>query len=183
MRIRLMVEEANLFSEESLIPHFTGSDAVLSCIGSYLGFANFFKVTLYSETGRPIISAMQKACVQRFVCITSWCTKYNRNDPGPFVMEWIVFPLFRAILKDMARLEDILLSEDSSDINFTIVRPPQLTNSPSKGQEILVEERQFVKGGCRSTPRVDVAKFMLSALSTDKYDRKAVAIDCAKLRG
>ncbi|XP_077977400.1 flavin reductase (NADPH)-like [Glandiceps talaboti] len=170
----LQVVEGNIFSDETLVPHLAGVDAVLSCLGG----TTLWKPTLYSESIRPIVSAMRQAEVKRLVCITSWCTTTIRGDRGPFIMEWFYKPfILRYLLVDMRKMEQFLMSEECHDINFTIVRPPELLKSPSKGQEILAEIRQFVKGGRMKIPREDVAKFMLSTLSTDKYDRAGVAID------
>uniref|UniRef100_A0ABM0MUG3 Flavin reductase (NADPH)-like n=1 Tax=Saccoglossus kowalevskii TaxID=10224 RepID=A0ABM0MUG3_SACKO len=66
----LQVVESDIYSSESLAEHFSGVDAVISCLGS----PGLWKTTLYSESIKSIVSAMRKASVTRFVCITSWCT-------------------------------------------------------------------------------------------------------------
>ncbi|XP_002732603.1 flavin reductase (NADPH)-like [Saccoglossus kowalevskii] len=174
---RLQVVEGDIFSEESLTSLFAGADAVLSC----LGVAHTRKTTIYSDSGKAIVSAMRKAGVSRFVCITSWCTTYDRNDPGPWAWEWIYKPfIIGKTLADMRVMEEFLLSSECNDIDYTIVRPPELLKTSSQGKDILEEERLFVRGGKGGISRDDVAKFMLLTLTTERYNRKAIAIDSAK---
>jgi uncharacterized protein YbjT (DUF2867 family) len=60
---------------------------------------------------------------------------------------------------DLARMEDILRD---SGLDWTVLRPPQLTGKPLTGRYRTAYERN-VRGG-RSVPRADVAHFMLVAL-------------------
>ncbi|XP_077863573.1 flavin reductase (NADPH)-like [Saccoglossus kowalevskii] len=183
----LQIVTADIFSEESMVPHFTGSDAVVSCLASL----TLSKSTFFLDSCKIILSAMRKAGVSRFMPMSSWCTTYNRNDPGPWFIEWIIKPLFiRNPLASLEEMEKYLMSEECLDINYTIIRPPQRCEASTKdrhvtgdlcySQKILVEERQFTQGGYGKMGREDVAKFMLSALKTDEYHRKGIAIDVAK---
>ena len=63
--------------------------------------------------------------LERVLCITSWCTE---NTPGnPKLFEWFLKPLFlNGFLIDMAAMERLLIN---SSLNYTIVRPPELTSS------------------------------------------------------
>ncbi len=55
-----------------------------------------------------------------------------------------------------------------------------MTDKNDSGKKILAEEGQYVKdntmGISMGMPRADVAKFMLSCVSEDKWRRKCVAI-------
>ena len=68
--------------------------------------------------------------ITRLIAVTSWCTQ-----PGPnnrWYVEWIVKPFFiGAYLKDMAIMEKFLEQSNPEEINYTIVRPPQLKNGKS----------------------------------------------------
>ena len=68
----LQVEKADVCNSEELVPHMTGSDVVMSCLGYQITF--FTAQTFYSESCKAIIDAMRKAGVKRFIAITSWCT-------------------------------------------------------------------------------------------------------------
>lgn len=171
----LKAVEGSIFSVDSLVSHFTGCDAVMSCLGS----ETWRNVKFYSDSIKVIIEALNKAQVSRFVGMTSWGTsvRVKRGDRSPFMLEWVIKPTFlRSILKDMSRLEKCL--EDSHDINYTVVRPPILKDDPVTEGELKVEmDRQYVPGlGYPKINRADVARFMLESLNTDKYDKKMVAI-------
>ncbi|KAJ8026507.1 Flavin reductase (NADPH) [Holothuria leucospilota] len=169
----LKAVEGSIFSVDSLVSHFTGCDAVMSCLGS----ETWRHVKFYSDSIKVIIEALNKAQVSRFVVMTSWGTSTRGGDRSPFMLEWVIKPTFlRSILKDMSRLEKCL--EDSHDINYTVVRPPILKDDPVTKDEFKVEiDRQYVPGlGYPKINRADVARFMLDSLKTDTYDKKMVAI-------
>ncbi|KAJ8026506.1 Flavin reductase (NADPH) [Holothuria leucospilota] len=171
----LKAVEGSIFSVDSLVSHFTGCDAVMSCLGS----ETFRNVTLYSDSIKVIIEALNKAQVSRFVVMTSWgtSTRAKDGDRSPFLLEWVFKPiLLSSKLRDMSRLEKCL--EDSHDINYTVVRPPILRDDPVTEDEFKVEiDRQYVPGlGYPKINRADVARFMLDSLKTDTYDKKMVAI-------
>ena len=64
--------------------------------------------------------------VSRLVVLTSWCTKKGPGNPWYF--EWIIRPfLIGGILSDIAIMEDFIESANPAEMNYTIVRPPQLT--------------------------------------------------------
>ncbi|XP_038049260.1 uncharacterized protein LOC119722927 [Patiria miniata] len=111
--------------------------------------------------------------------MTSWFTNYSKSDGGPFFTEWIMKPLAHLfigrILSNMAVMENYLINE-CQDINFTIIRPSGLQDKPVSDKEYLTEELQYVTNGAGRISRADVARFMLNALDTSDYDKKAVAI-------
>ena len=64
--------------------------------------------------------------MSRFVVLTSWCTR--KCPESSWFFEWILRPfLLGGILSDIAIMEDFIQSVDSAELNYTIVRPPQLT--------------------------------------------------------
>ena len=63
---------ADIFSAESLAPHFPGCDSVISCLGTHTMFST---VTLYSESIQVITEAMKRADCKRLVVISSWWTR------------------------------------------------------------------------------------------------------------
>jgi uncharacterized protein YbjT (DUF2867 family) len=67
--------------------------------------------------------------------------------------------LFGKVYDDLARMEDILRD---SGLDWTILRPPQLTGKPLTGRLRTARGRN-VRGG-RSIPRADVAHYMLAVL-------------------
>ncbi|XP_067670496.1 flavin reductase (NADPH)-like [Haliotis asinina] len=171
---KLTVERVNIFKTADLANRLRGSTAVLSCLGARASLLSHQPCTLYSQSMKTIAAAMTAAGVHRFVCVDSWSTKYTPGSPK--VIEWFSRPLFLgSVLSDMAAMEDYA-RHHCSNINYTFVRAPGLSSGPSTGKRIKVTEGQYVKGVSLSMPRRDVVKFMLSAINTQEWDRKCVAI-------
>uniref|UniRef100_A0A0B7AQ05 NAD(P)-binding domain-containing protein n=1 Tax=Arion vulgaris TaxID=1028688 RepID=A0A0B7AQ05_9EUPU len=168
----LKVVKGNVFEASELTEHMKGCDAVLSTLGAQGGM--YTPCDVYTKSSEAVVTSMRSVGIKRFVALTAWGTK---DDPSlPFFWRWILKPLFlRNLVKDMELFEDTLLS-DCSDISYTIVRPPRLTDNPSTGSRILAHIGQLVPGAKNGISRQDVAKFMLQTLNTDEYDRKFVAI-------
>ncbi|CAG5125837.1 unnamed protein product [Candidula unifasciata] len=169
---KLKVIEGNILDTSVLKEHMQGCDAVLSALGGRGGITT--PCDIYTQSAKAVVSAMRDTGVKRFVAVTAWGTK---DDPGlPFFWRWVLKPSFlRNLVRDMELFEDFLLS-DCSDINYTIVRPPRLTNNPSTGARILTHIGQFVPGANNAICRQDVAKFMLQCLGTQEFDKQMVAI-------
>ncbi|XP_022089899.1 uncharacterized protein LOC110978883 isoform X2 [Acanthaster planci] len=173
--------QADVFSVDSLKSHFTGSEAVLSCLGRSVSYTRR-ESTFYCDTMKVITQAMREAGVRRLVCMTSWMTDYGLSEPGPFFTEWILKSFMRLtigrILDDMKQMERYLIDK-CQDINYTIVRPPGLTNGPLSGRPVECEVGQYVYSVSISRilmSRADVANFMLSTLKSFDFDQKTVAI-------
>jgi uncharacterized protein YbjT (DUF2867 family) len=145
----------------------TGADAVLSALGPH----NNSDAGIAAPGTAAIITAMRAAGVQRIVAISASPVATTpspgrpnppRHDPGDgFIMrhagERIAKALFGKVYDDLAAMEDLLRD---SGLDWTILRPPQLTDKPLTGQYRTAVGRN-VRGG-RSIPRADVAHYMLA---------------------
>ncbi|MCB0181059.1 MAG: NAD(P)H-binding protein, partial [Anaerolineae bacterium] len=84
----------------------------------------------------------------------------------------LIKPLIgRTLYKDMHRLEEIVTA---SDLDWTIARPAQLVKHPTV-TAYQVEEGYMVSGQ-RRTAYPDLADFLLSNVTEERYVRKAVAV-------
>ena len=89
-------------------------------------------------------------------------------------------------LDDQYKMEEFLMKE-SKDIDYTIVRPPRLTDDPLDNHNNLITNEdgyQFpdVFPSRIYISRANVAHFMLDALVRNKYIKKGVAIDFPSLK-
>nr|XP_057927385.1 flavin reductase (NADPH)-like [Doryrhamphus excisus]XP_057927386.1 flavin reductase (NADPH)-like [Doryrhamphus excisus] len=173
----LKVVEANIFSADSLKPHFKGVDVIFSCLGFPTSF--FSSVTGYTLSMMAVIRAMQEARVNRIITMTSWYTDPNSGTQSPYLIRFLLLPLIRSVLTNMFEMEQFLQSVH--DINWTVVRPPGLKNLPSSALEVLTHEGYFVPDSSgrpvgSTIGRGDVARFMLSLLNNNAWVRKGVAI-------
>ncbi len=97
---------------------------------SALGTRKLGSTTLFSEGTRNLIDAMRTEGVNRFICITGIGAGDSRGHGG-FFYDRILQPLLlKAIYADKDRQEDIV---QSSGLDWTLVRPGQLTNGRRTG--------------------------------------------------
>jgi len=99
-----------------------------------------------------------------------------RHDPGDgFFMRHLFGPLTKAALRkhyaDLAKMEDILRD---SDIDWTVVRPPRLTDGPLTGTYRIAYEQNLRRGLFIS--RADVAHYMFRVLERPDTIRHAIGI-------
>jgi putative NADH-flavin reductase len=146
-----------------------GADAVLSGVGP----RPMAKAGVAEHGTRAIVEAMRATGIRRILVVSaapiSTMPSPGRphplsGDPGEgFFMRNLGTPFFKAVLRDryadLARMEDLLRA---SDLDWTIFRPPLLTNGPLRGA-YRTAFGQNLKGGGRIS-RADVAHAMLSAL-------------------
>ncbi|XP_021372134.1 flavin reductase (NADPH)-like [Mizuhopecten yessoensis] len=171
---KLKVEKVDIFNEADLNSHFGGCDVVMSCLGTAPSLFGMSTLTFYLDSIKPIIGAMRKCGNTRLVTMTAVDTiPQNR---GPWIFEWIIRPVFlSSVLQSMSVMEDYLQKE-CQDIDFTVVKPPGLTNEPSSGTEVKGAEGQYIEGTIRRISRRDVAKFMLDCIPLKQWVRKLVSI-------
>jgi putative NADH-flavin reductase len=118
---------------------------------------------------RCIASTMQRTGVRRLVYLSFLGVRGGRSQLS-FLGRTIVAPLLlRNVVADHEAKEAIVRQ---SGLDWTIVRPPRLTNGPPtaayrSGEDI--EARAIVP----AISRADVAHFMLKQLTDDAYRHKA----------
>jgi uncharacterized protein YbjT (DUF2867 family) len=78
---------------------------------------------------------------------------------------------FGKVYDDLALMEDILRG---SGLDWTVIRPPQLTDKPPTGT-YRTAFGQNLRGGL-SVPRADVAHLMLAAISQPDTIRQVIGI-------
>ncbi|CAH3167701.1 unnamed protein product [Porites evermanni] len=164
----LEVVKGDVFQADSLIPILEGKNAVMSCLGFHRG-TFFTPTTLYSKSITEIITAMERNGIERLVCITGI---YTQNDPGN--PRWITMlrPFMRSFINDMVLMENTVMQ---SNLIYTIMRPPILTNGAAT-DNYMVAEGQFVPKASSSLSRADLAHFMLKSLQSNEWDKKGMAI-------
>jgi uncharacterized protein YbjT (DUF2867 family) len=146
-----------------------GADAVLSALGPH----NNSDAGIAAPGTRAITAAVTAVGVRRIVAISAAPVGTQpspgrpnppRHDPGDgFFMrqfgERIARTLFGRVYEDLALMEDVLRA---SDLDWTVLRPPQLSGKPLTGRYRTAVGRN-VRGGW-SIPRADVAHCMLTVL-------------------
>ena len=137
-----------------------GQEAVLSTIG-----AGAERTTLREDGTRTIVEAMEKTGVQRLICQSSLGVGDSRANL-PFFTKYIIISVFlRHAFADHERQEAIV---KQSSLDWTIVRPPYLTDGPRTAayRHGFPTTDTQIKG---KISRADVADFMLKQLTDDMY--------------
>src|ERR1039457_6879483 len=99
-----------------------------------------------------------------------------KHDPGDgFIMAHLLNPLTKAALRkhyaDLAQMEDILRD---SDLDWTAIRPPRLTDKPLTGTYRTARGQNLRRG--LFIPRANVAHHMLRALDQPETIRQTIGV-------
>jgi putative NADH-flavin reductase len=158
-----------------------GADAVLSGLGPHSNA----DAGIAAPGTRSIVAAMQATGVRRIVVVSAApvgtvASPGNPNppkhDPGDgFFMRHLFSRIaaarFGKVYDDLALMEDIL--RDSS-LDWTVIRPPQLTDKPLTGT-YRTAFGQNLRGGL-SISRADVAQLMLRVLEQPETIKQAISV-------
>lgn len=136
-------------------------DAAILCIG----IDSIGRTTLFSETTRALIAAMQAAKVKRLVAITGIGAGDTRGHGG-WLYNRIIFPLItRNRYADKDRQEALI---ESSALDWTIVRPAPFTATAGSGPlQVLTTIPPGLQ--LRSISRAEVASFILDVLEQEQF--------------
>jgi putative NADH-flavin reductase len=165
--VRVVTVDMSAPDQAKLESAIGGSDAVLSCIGPH----NNSDAGIAAPATRAILDAMQATGVKRIIAISASPVGTEpspgrpnppKHDPGDgFFMrhlgERFAKTMFGKVYVDLALMEDELRE---SGLDWTVLRPPKLTNKPLTGKYRTAVGRN-IRGGF-SIPRADVAHCMLA---------------------
>jgi putative NADH-flavin reductase len=158
-----------------------GADAVLSGLGP----RSNAEAGIVSRGTRAIVQAVQATNVRRIVVVSAapigtvpslGRPNPPKHDPGDgFFMRNLFGPLVKVALRkhyaDLAMMEDVLRD---SGLDWTIVRPPRLTDKPLTGT-YRTAYGQNLRGGTLVS-RADVAHYMLRALELPETIKQTIGI-------
>lgn len=159
----------------------SGADAVISCLGP----RRRADAGITAPGTRAIVAAMKARGVRRLVVVSAAPVgtvpspgrpNPPRHDPGDgFFMRHLAGPMIKVVLRshyaDLAVMEDILRE---SGLDWTVVRPPRLTDGPRTGR-YRTAFGQNLRGGTRVS-RADVADLMLDSLGRAETIGQSVGI-------
>ena len=165
----LKVVKGNILEPDTFEQAIKENEVVISA----LGHKRFFiKTNILSEGTKNIVNAMEKHKVKRFICITSMGVNDSRFKLGLYYTLFVIPVILLFYFLDKEKQERII---QKSSLDWTIVRPGQLTNGkkrttyrhgPKLGSYILT----------KMISRADVAHFILSELKNGNYIKKSPSI-------
>ena len=148
-----------------------GCDAVIYALGIKESVAMLWQeVTLFSDSTRLLVDAMERSGPSRLVAITGFGAGRSRS-----AMSLIERAGHKAILgkpyADKDRQEEIIMA---SGLDWTIARPVILTNNRATGQYRILTDPATWRNGLIS--RADVAHYAVWAVEEDLNLREDVVL-------
>jgi len=165
----LQVVTANIMDPASIRPAVTGADAVLTAVGPRSAGPS----TVMADSVRSIAAAMDKAGTRRLLALSG---SIAADGGEGLFLRYLLKPLarrtfLRHVCADMRQAEAEVAR---TGLDWTVVRPPQLTDRPATGKYRTAAERDVPRGFRVS--RADLASYMLLLITDQTTVRKHVAI-------
>jgi putative NADH-flavin reductase len=165
----LLIAKGDVLQPATYAAHLPGVAAVISA----LGVRHREPTTLYSRGNAILLEQMQRAGVRRIFCISA--SGLDVNPTHPFLVRWFTKNVLQKILRnmyaDLRRMEALI---QHSSLDWTLVRPPRLTDKAATGQYRVSIDQPLP--ACYSIARADVAHFMLNGISNQDLFKKRVEI-------
>nr|WP_082856132.1 SDR family oxidoreductase [Mucilaginibacter sp. L294] len=165
----LNVVQGDVMKQDTLEEHLKGKDVVISAIGK----SSFKKTTLYSEGNKNLIDAMARVGINRafFISASGLDVNPSHSFLVRFATKFILQVLLRNMYADLRQMEKII---KESNLNWTIMRPPQLTDGPETGT-YRIAIHNFLNNGLKIS-RADVALFIINNLMDAAITKKTIEI-------
>ncbi|GIO39628.1 hypothetical protein J41TS12_44890 [Paenibacillus antibioticophila] len=157
----LRIVKGDVFDSGTFHPVMEGKDAVVSA----LGVQQRKPTTVYSQGTRNIMEGMSKYGVKRLICVSSSALELPPQTPflSRFFLEQFLKRLLKNLYADMERMEHAVRR---SDLDWSVIRPPRLTNGPvTHNYRISVNEPMVKPKMIRGVSRADVADCIVSQLN------------------
>lgn len=165
----LCIVKADIMAVDSLTKHLQNKDAVISAIGK-----NSMKpTTLYSQGTRNLLEVLKRSTSKRVFFISASGLEVNPSHSllvrlfTRFILQQILKPMYA----DLWQMEAIV---KASAIDWTIMRPPQLTNGPLTGCYRYSINR-FLANGLKIS-RADLAHYILHAIENEQIIQTTVEV-------
>jgi putative NADH-flavin reductase len=173
MHPNLNIIKGDIMQPESFADELAGQQIVLSALGVSGGLFSDKPTTLYSQGNANLLKAMEQHGVKRITCISASALEISPVIPWyvRLVARYVIQKLLKHMYADLHRMEAIV-KESSAD--WTIIRPPQLTDKPLTANYRTAVNR-FLKN-CLQISRADVAHYMVSNLVNQEIYRATVEI-------
>lgn len=165
----LKIIKGDVFQPETFENAIKGKDAVVSC----LGIPKAVPTTLYSQGVFNITTAMVKAGVNRILCISSSAVIIPPEITFimKFLLKNIIQRLHKPVHADMLRMENVLIE---SNLDWTIIRAPKLTNGKRTGKYKITANQPF--NNIPTISRADLADYIVTHLTEENTFKKIVEV-------
>jgi putative NADH-flavin reductase len=168
-RIRVAVGEVTR-DRTAVAAAAEGCGAVVSALGSGHTLKSVLSPTVMAEAMPVVVAAMGEAGVARLVLLSSLGVgdSWART---PALLKALYKPSLNRVFADKAAGERALRD---SDLDWTLVLPPMLSNGPHTGRYTAGTDLRL--GGAPRISRADVADFMVGQAEATTFSRAAVVL-------
>ena len=167
LKNQITIQKGDLLNSLQLAQVIKGHDAVISAFGPRLPLSKS-DAHLLQQFATALTSAMEQTAVRRVVVESVAFLFKDSIVPPAYLLGRLLFP---AIVADSAAMEGVF---EKSALEWTMVRPPELTNRPYTGR-YRVREGHLPRFGFKIS-RADVANFMIRAVEDRTSIRKVVGL-------
>ena len=163
----LRLVEGDLFDPPTVADAIDGQRAVFCALG-----ARTLKLEPVLSRAVPLIlHAMHFHMVERLITVGAAGALYPAGKYQPrlsnIVFAAVKLTMLRHPMADQRAQEKLLAA---SDVDYTIVRPPRLTDGPATGTYRVLPDA--LPSSSRRISRADVADFMLQQLTDPRFHRR-----------
>jgi putative NADH-flavin reductase len=159
----LIVRRGDPSNTGELIAALPGHDALLSALGP----PSLARTTVLRDCASSIVTAMRAVRLSRLLAV-SVATLFENAGMIPALLR---YTLLRNVVADSAEMERIIRA---SRLDWTIVRPPKLTNGNLTGRYRV--EPDLLPPGKPWISRADVAKCLLDELQQGVHLHQVVGM-------
>ena len=159
----------NPMNEAELADALPGHDAVLSVLGT----RGLGATSVLVDGARATIVAMRTAAVRRLVIVSSALLDAHIGLVNRIVGRTVL----RHFSSDQRAMEKLVTA---SDLDWTILRPPRMTESAPDEQSSATLDEPPTASGMQIT-KAEVARVMLDTVENQRYIRELVHIRGASL--
>jgi putative NADH-flavin reductase len=164
---RIAVVQGDALDARAIESAASGQDAVIYALGA----GNVRQTTLFSDSTRILLTAMQRYGLRRLICVTGVGAGETKGHGG-FLYDRILYPLFtKGIYADKDKQETLIRDSQTA---WTIVRPAPFRHKKPPGILQVVTDVDDVT--LRRISRLEVAEFLVEELEQNRYVRQSVFI-------
>lgn len=164
---RIRIVQGNLLDAAELKRAIVGHDGVLSGFGPRLPLAKMDS-DLLERFATTLSNAMMRTAVRRAVIVSTAFLFKDAIIPPAYLFGRLFFP---SVVKDASAMEETI---SKSGLDWTLVRPPQLTDKPHTGK-YRVRDGHLPPFGFNIS-RADVADFMVRTVENHISSRQVVGV-------
>jgi putative NADH-flavin reductase len=165
--------QGDVMHPETFERYIQDQDVVISALGVKGGLMGDKPTTLYSRGNANLVQVMQRKGIRRAYFISASAIEISPVLPFyvRFAAKYILQRLLRHMYADQREMERLV---KESNLDWTIIRPPRLTNKPVTGK-YRFSINSFLKNSMVIS-RADVAHFMINNISDTAIYQATVEI-------